>query len=146
MAGDSAGAAGFRAFEPVVDAVVERARRWWIALSARNELAVSSPQIASVAATFGIASRDGDQADGERPSPAPLLRQMLVALGLDPEAPALIDHAAMDELRRLCAGCEHKTACAEGLAQGTAAENFYAYCPNAQALDSIYVEMTFNRL
>ena len=134
MAGHSAGAAGFRAFEPVMDAVVEWARRWRIALSAHNEFDVSSRrEVARVA-------------DGERPSPAPLLRQMLVALGLDPEAPALIDHAAMDELRRLCAGCEHKTACAEGLAQGTAAENFYAYCPNAQALDSIYVEMTFNRL
>jgi hypothetical protein len=52
----------------------------------------------------------------------------------------------LEELRRMCATCEHKPECARDLAAGTAATNFYAYCPNALALDSIYVEMTFNRL
>jgi hypothetical protein len=142
MAGAEAESAGFRAFEPVMDTIVQWARLWRIALSARNELAVSSPrEVARMAAALGVG-----QGDAAHASPAPLLRRMLIALGLDPDAPTLLDHAAMDELRRLCASCAHKTECADDLAQGTGAKNFYAYCPNAQALDSMYVEMTFNRL
>jgi hypothetical protein len=141
MAGHGAQSAGFRAFEPVMGVIVAWARLWRIALGARNELAVSTPrEVARMAAALGVGRRDVDDA------PSPLMRQMLIALGLDPDAPALMDHAAMDELRRLCASCGHKTECADDLAHGSGAENFYAYCPNAQALDSIYVEMTFNRL
>jgi len=143
MAEHGAESAGFRAFEPVMDAITAWAQLWRIALGARNELAVSTPrEVARMAAALGVGRRDHDGA----PSPSPLVRQMLIALGLDPDAPALIEHAAMDELRRLCASCGHKAECADDLAHGNGARNFYAYCPNAQALDSIYVEMTFNRL
>ena len=145
MVGHGAGPAGFRAFEPVMDAIAKWAGLWRIALGARNVLAVSSPhEVARMAAALGVAPRA--PAVGERPRPAALLQQMMMALGLDPDAPALLDHAIMGELRRLCASCADKAACTHDLADGTAAENFYAYCPNARALDSIYVEMTFNRL
>ena len=143
MAGPNAESAGFRAFEPVMETITQWARLWRIALSARNELAVSSlREVARMAAALGVGQGDVAHA----PSPAPLLRRMLIALGLDPDAPALLDHAAMDELRRLCASCAHKTQCADDLARGIGVKNFYAYCPNARALDSIYVELTFGRL
>ncbi|HUI97938.1 MAG TPA: DUF6455 family protein [Xanthobacteraceae bacterium] len=130
-----------------MDTIAGWARLWRVALGARNELTVASPrEVARMAAALGVVAGDVDRADREQSDTAPLLRQMIVALGLDPDAPGLMDHAAMDELRRLCASCEHTTECGRDLAEGTAAENFYAYCPNAQALDSIYVELTFNRL
>jgi hypothetical protein len=142
MAGPNAQSAAFRAFEPVVGTIAGWARLWRIALGARNELAVASPrEVARMADALGAVARAG-----RPPGAAPRLRQMLIALGVDPDAPGLTDHAAMDELRRLCASCGHTAECAHDVADGSAVENFYAYCPNARALDSIYVEMTFNRL
>jgi hypothetical protein len=71
---------------------------------------------------------------------------MLIALGIDPEAPALRAHAALSELQHLCVSCERKSECTRDLAEGTAAENFYGYRTNAEALDSVHVETTFERL
>ncbi len=120
MAGHG-GLVGFRDLEPIMSAVVRGA------------------------AERAIRPREIDRAAADLPNSAALLRNMMIALGLEPDAPAVLDHAVMAELREMCATCEHKTECARDLAEGRAAENFYAYCPNARALDSIYVEMTFNR-
>jgi uncharacterized protein DUF6455 len=140
--------------EAVVNRLAQWMRLWRVALSARNEIAVSSPEeVAQIAAKLGIIRplpaqpRDGfTQPSDELPNSAALLRKMMGALGIDPDASAVSDLVSLEELQRFCARCEHKPECARDLAQGTATENFYAYCPNAQALDSMYVEMTFKPL
>ncbi len=123
---------------------VSRWVRRHCAFGAREELGAST-DIAR-AAERGTDRHEIDRPADELPNSATLLRRMMMALGIEPDAPTLLDHAAMSELRRLCASCDHKPECVRDLAAGTATENFYAYCPNAKALDSIYVEMTFNRL
>ncbi len=145
MAGERGGLTGFRDLE-IMTTVTEWVRFCCSALGARQEPGASASADVASPAPMSIASRALDQAIADWPNSAALLRKMMIALGLEPDAPALLDHAALEELRQLCATCEHKTECARDLAQGTAAENFYAYCPNARVLDSIYVEMTFNRL
>jgi Family of unknown function (DUF6455) len=139
--------AGRSRFEPIMSAMAEWARLCRVAFGGRDDL-VRSLRAESVRAAHALAAQTAALAQSVPgwPQAAILLRRMLIALGLDPESPALKDHAAIGELQRSCAGCEHKQECAEDLAQGTAAENFYAYCPNAKALDSIYVEMTFKTL
>jgi hypothetical protein len=118
-----------------------------VALGARNELAVATPEeVARIAHDLGIRPSDLTTAVSGWPASATLLRRMLVALGIDPESPVVTDHAAIGELQRECAACASKTECARDLDRGTAGDNLYAYCPNAKALDSIYVESTFNRL
>src|SRR3974390_1738600 len=98
MAGSIAQSAAFRAFEPVMGTIAGWARLWRIALGARNELAEASPRGgARMADAPGAVARAG-----EPPGGAPRLRQMLIALGVDPDTPGLPDHAAMDELRRQC--------------------------------------------
>lgn len=144
MAGERGGLTGFRDFE-IMSAVTQLVRFCCSALGARQELG-ASVSAARYPAETRIAACALDQAIADWPNSAALLRKMMIALGLEPDAPAVLDHAVMEELRQMCAACEHKTECARDLADGTAAENFYAYCPNARALDSIYVEMTFNRL
>ncbi len=145
MAGERGGLTGFRDLE-IMSTVTEWVRFCCSALGARQELGASASERAAPTARTGIAPGALDQAVADWPNSAALLRKMMIALGLQPDAPAVLDHAVMEELRRMCAACEHKIECAHDLADGTAAENFYAYCPNARALDSIYVEMTFNRL
>lgn len=147
MVEDNAGQSGFPSFEPIVTAVAEWVRLCRIALGARDELTVASPEeVVRIAHELGVRPPELAQAASGWPEAAALLRRMLIALGIDPDAPTLKDHAVVSELQRLCASCEHKAECANDLAQGTAAENFYAYCPNARTLNSIYVETTFKRL
>jgi hypothetical protein len=147
MAEESAGRSGFPGFEPIMNAMAEWARLCRVAFGGRDEL-VQSLRQESVRAAHALAAQTAAlmQSVPGWPQTAILLRRMLIALGLDPDSPALKDHAAIAELQRSCAACEHKQECAEDLAAGTAADNFYAYCPNAKTLDSIYVEMTFKTL
>lgn len=147
MAEENAGRSGFPGFEPIMNAMAEWARLWRVAFGGRDDL-VQSLRQDSVRAAHALAAQASVMVQSVPgwPQSAILLRRMLIALGIDPDSPALKDHAAIGELQRSCAACENKAECAQDLAQGTAADNFYAYCPNAKALDSIYVEMTFKTL
>jgi uncharacterized protein DUF6455 len=147
MAEENAGRSGFPGFGPIMNVVVEWGRLCRVAFGGRDEL-VQSLRQESVRAAHAFAAQTAGlmQSVPGWPQAAILLRRMMIALGLDPDSPALKDHAAIGELQRTCAACEHKPECADDLANGTAAENFYAYCPNAKTLDSIYVETTFKTL
>jgi hypothetical protein len=147
MAEGNAGRSGFPGFEPIMNAMAEWTRLCRVAFGGRDDL-VQSIRIESVRAANALAAQTAAliQSVPGWPQAAILLRRMLIALGIDPDSPALRDHAAIAELQRSCAACDRKLECAQDLSNGTAAENFYAYCPNAKALDSIYVEMTFNTL
>jgi uncharacterized protein DUF6455 len=138
MAEENAGGSGF---EPIMNAMAEWARLCRVALGGRDDLVqflrAENERTSRLVAASSVPGW---------PQAAILLRRMLIALGIDPDSPALKDHAAIGELQRACAACDHKPECAQDLADGTAAKNFYAYCPNAKALDSIYVETTFKTL
>ena len=147
MAEEGAGRSGFPGFEPIMNAVAEWTRLCRVALGGHDDI-VQSLRQESVRTAHALAAQAAALMQNVPgwPQAAILLRRMLIALGIDPDSPALRDHAAIGELQAACAACEHKAECAEDLANGTAAENFYAYCPNAKALDSIYVETTFKTL
>jgi hypothetical protein len=115
-----------------------------VALGTRDELAVASPgEVARIARELGVRPPDLANAATGWPASAVLLRRMIKALGVDPDSSVVTDHASIGDLQRQCAECAAKADCARDLARGNATDNFYAYCPNAQALDSIYVESTF---
>ena len=138
MAEENAGRSGL---EPIMNAMAEWTRLCRVAFGGRDDLVqflrAENERTARLVAASSVPGW---------PQAAILLRRLLTELGIDPDSPTLKDHAAIGELQRACAACTHKPECAEDLAKGTAAENFYAYCPNAKALDSIYVEMTFKTL
>jgi hypothetical protein len=63
---------------------------------------------------------------------------MLAALHVDPKALAEADPINMRDLQRLCITCGDKKRCEHELSNGTAAENFREYCPNALTLDALF--------
>jgi len=147
MGEENAGRSGVPGFEPMLNAAAEWARLCRVAFGGRDELVQSlRRESARAAQAFAAQTAALMQRVPGWPQAAILLRRMLVALGIDPDSPALKDHAAIGELQRACTVCGHKPECAQDLADGTAAKNFYAYCPNAKTLDSIYVETTFKTL
>src|SRR5262249_59502481 len=46
--------------------------------------------------------------------------------------------AVMRDLQRLCIVCGQKGRCQHELAQGTAADHFREFCPNAYTLDALF--------
>jgi hypothetical protein len=71
---------------------------------------------------------------------ADILKKMLIALSVDPQALAKADPAVMRDLQRLCILCSHKGRRRHELARGTAAEHFREFCPNAYTLDALFKE------
>jgi hypothetical protein len=68
---------------------------------------------------------------------ADLLQKMLIALKVDPDSFTMSELGVMRDLQRLCTMCAEKKRCARELADGTAAEHFHEFCPNAQTLDAL---------
>jgi hypothetical protein len=79
---------------------------------------------------LGLATKGARSAD--------VLQKMLLALSVDPKALAKNDPAVMRDLQRLCIVCSQKGRCQHELAQGTAAEHFHEFCPNAYTLDALF--------
>lgn len=78
------------------------------------------------------------------PGAAALLDKLLVALSVDPDALQKSDPATMRDLQRLCIACRQKKRCQHELEEGTAAEHYRSYCPNAFTLESLFAEMKSN--
>jgi hypothetical protein len=72
------------------------------------------------------------------PGAADVLQKMLLALSVDPKALAEADPAVMRDLQRICILCSQKGRCQHELAEGTAAEHFREFCPNAYTLDALF--------
>jgi hypothetical protein len=72
------------------------------------------------------------------PGAADVLQKMLLALSVDPKALAEADPAVMRDLQRICILCSQKGRCQHELAEGTAADHFREFCPNAYTLDALF--------
>jgi uncharacterized protein (DUF2336 family) len=132
--------------EAVFNSIAQWVKRYRVASGARDELAMCGPEeVARIANDLGISRRELELVATKEPGSADLLQKMLVALGVDPQAPALKEAGVMRDLQRLCVTCSHKTECARDIAAGTAAQNFYGYCPNAYTLDTIFVATVFKK-
>jgi len=89
-----------------------------------NDLAVPATELRALAA--------------KGPGSADLLEKMLIALRVDPTALAQSNPAVMRDLQRLCVACGQKGRCQHELIEGTAAEHFRDFCPNAFTLDALF--------
>ena len=125
--------------EPIFDAIAHWIKNYRYALGLRDEMMQCSPEdVASIARDLKVSPRELVHLANKGPDAANLLRKMLLALGVDPEALASKDPAITQDLQRLCIICGHKKQCQHDLAAGTAAQNYQNYCPNAFTLDALF--------
>ena len=95
-------------------------------------------EVQQIAKDLGISASELRAMASKGPGAADLLQKMLVALEVDPDALMKSDPATMRDLQRLCITCAHKKRCQHELAEGTAAEHFHEFCPNAFTLDAVF--------
>src|ERR1700686_2870693 len=91
---------------PRLDAVLNAIAGWVklyrIASGARNELAACPPEeVARIARDLGISRGELELVATKGPGSADLLQKMLLALGVDPRAPALHEAGVMRDLQRV---------------------------------------------
>ncbi|MCP3474694.1 hypothetical protein NLM33_30720 [Bradyrhizobium sp. CCGUVB1N3] len=65
------------------------------------------------------------------------LPKMLAQLGISEEQLGRAQPLLLRDMERVCALCNEKAHCHRDLADGTAAENYEGYCPNASTLETL---------
>jgi transcriptional regulator with XRE-family HTH domain len=71
------------------------------------------------------------------PHAADQLPHMLAALGIDEEALARTQPLVLRDMERVCALCHHKGECVRDFADGSAADHYEEYCPNAPTIETL---------
>lgn len=132
-----------RSSHPTVDVVMNAISGWVNKYrsmhSLRDELGECSPQdVARIAADIGVPPGELRALAAKGPGAADLLQKMLLKLHVDPAQLANANPAIMRDLQRLCVVCGQKERCQHELKEGTAAENYHEFCPNAFTLDALF--------
>ena len=123
----------------ILDAIAGWVQRYRYAAGLRDEFARCGPEeIAHTAQELGFSSRDLYALASKGPHAADMLKEMLLALGVNPQTLAFQDPLLMRDLQRLCIMCDQKKKCRHELAAGTAAANYHDFCPNAFMLETLF--------
>lgn len=98
----------------------------------------SSEDVLQIAKDLGVPAGELRRLAAKGPGAADLVEKMLIALRVDPQALAQAQPGVMRDLQRLCVVCGQKDRCTHELKDGTAAEHFRQFCPNAFTLDALF--------
>jgi hypothetical protein len=125
--------------ELMMNSIADWVTRYRDVLGRTNDLGqCSRDEVAQIARDIGLSANELRELVSKGPHAADLLQKMLVALKVDPKAIAASDPLVMRDLQRLCIKCTDKKRCASELQNGTAAEQFHEFCPNALTLDTLF--------
>lgn len=106
-----------------------------------DELGQCGPDdVQQIAKDLGVSVNELRDLVSKGPGGADLLQKMLRALQVDPKKITAQDPGVMRDLQRLCISCGNKERCRHELAQGSAAEHFHEFCPNAFTLDALFAQ------
>lgn len=125
--------------EFVLDAIAGWINQYRLVHGVKDELGECSQEdVMRIAKDLGVAVSDLRGLTAKGPGAADALQKMLLALSVDPKALAKADPAVMRDLQRICIVCNQKGRCRHELAEGTSAENFREFCPNAYTLEALF--------
>src|SRR5262249_2012625 len=106
--------------EMVIGAVADWIKNYRHAIGLSEELANCGPDEGkAMASDLGMTPADLRELAGKGPGAADLLKKMLVALKVDPNALNEIDPRVTRDLQRSCITCQTKRRCGHELAAGT---------------------------
>lgn len=124
--------------EFVLDAIADWINKFRHVGGLHDEFGHCRPDdVMQIAKDLGVTASELRALAAKGPGAADLLEKMLVALGVDPQSLAKTNPAVMRDLQRLCIVCSKKGRCEHQLADGTVAEHFHEFCPNAFTLDAL---------
>ena len=105
----------------------------------RDELRQCSQEDAmQIAKDLGVSVGDLRSLAAKGAGAANALPKMLTALSVNAQALTDGDPAVMRDLQRTCILCHHKSRCQRELAEGSAAQHFREFCPNAYTFNALF--------
>jgi len=102
------------------------------------ELDRCGADVRRLAADAGLSVEDLRRMVALGPEAAALLPKMMQALDLDPAA---APPEVLRDLQRVCSFCRNKAECTCELARGIAGTTYVDFCPNADTLRALQLEM-----
>lgn len=127
-----------KGLDAVLAAIAVWVMKYRYALGLRNEKMKCRPEdVEQQARELNVQPDELASLADRNPQSAALLEKLLLALGVEPGKLKHANPLIMRDLQRLCIACVAKRRCEHELAEGTAAENFRDFCPNAFALDAL---------
>jgi hypothetical protein len=90
-----------------------------------------------IASDLRIAPDDLEELVRHGPHAADEMPKMLEQLGIDAERIGQVQPLLLRDMERVCSLCRDKARCVRDLADGTAAENYHAYCGNAATIETL---------
>jgi hypothetical protein len=131
--------------EMVIGAIADWVKNYRYAIGLNEDLANCGPdEVKAIANDLGMTPADLRELASKGPGAADLLKQMLIALKVDPKALNEIDQRTARDLQRLCITCGMKRRCQHELAAGTAVKNMDEFCPNAVSLKGLFKSGALN--
>lgn len=125
--------------EMVFGAIAAWVKNYRYTIGLNEDLANCGPdEVKAIASDLGMTPADLRELASKGPGAADLLKQMLIALKVDPKALSEIDQRVARDLQRLCITCGTKRRCERELAAGTAVNNMHEFCPNAVSLKTLF--------
>ena len=123
----------------IFDAIANWVQKYRYAVGLRNELALCGAQeVAHIARDLRVSPEELVSLASKGPHAADQLPKLLLVLGVDPGELASNDSVMMRDLNRICITCGHKGQCEHDLANGSVAQRYHDYCPNAMSLDALF--------
>jgi hypothetical protein len=127
---------------PFVEAALKSIADWVTsyrsAIGFNDEFGMCGPdEVMRMAKDIGVTPSQLQELVRKGPHSANLLKNMLVALHVDPKIIADMDPLVMREMKWLCITCNNKKRCKHELAKRTATEHFHEFCPNAVSIDEL---------
>lgn len=121
---------------PVVETLVNTFSDW---LKHRRELSeirqLNSVEFDRIASELRVSATDLNELVRQGPHAADELSKLLKLLGIEEEDLARTQPLVLRDMERVCALCAHKSQCDRDLGDGTLAEHYEGYCPNAPTID-----------
>lgn len=123
---------------PTVELLIDRFAGW---IKHRRELSeirrMNRDEFNLIARDLRVSSDDLDALVAAGAHSADEMPQMLKALGIDVADLARAEPLLVRDMQRVCSLCRDKAHCHGELAEGTAAEHYKDYCPNAPSIDAL---------
>jgi len=94
-------------------------------------------EIDRIASDLHVSLGELDQLVQKGPHAADELPKLLQALGIDETALANTHPQVLRDMERVCSLCQHKRQCDHDVLEGTAAEHYESYCPNAPTIGQL---------
>ncbi len=127
--------------EFVLGAISDWINKYRQATGRHDEFGQCDPaEVTRMASDLGVPVSELRTLANKGSASADLLQKMLAALKVDAKDLERCEPSVMRDLQRLCVACGNKRQCQHELANGTAAEHFHEFCPNAFTLDALFDE------